>query len=186
MIVRPASVGDVEALAGVLVSSWEGAYRGLMPDVVFDTVTFEARVRQWESYFDFRRPRHRLLVAEDSADSLVGMAHLGPTRDDDLDPATTAELFAIYVVPPHWGRGYGRALMEAALAAAAEIGFGGVGLWVLDSNRRGRRFYESGGWSSDGRVKQDESFGVPLREVRYLIDLASPTGQRDRADSIIP
>jgi hypothetical protein len=38
---------------------------------------------------------------------------------------------------------------------------------VLDSNARARRFYACGGWSQDGAVKQDDSRGFVLNEVRY-------------------
>jgi hypothetical protein len=57
--------------------------------------------------------------------------------------------------------------MAAALGRLGEAGFGQVILWVLDTNVRARRFYEAGGWHADGPVKQDDSFGIPLTEVRY-------------------
>jgi hypothetical protein len=57
--------------------------------------------------------------------------------------------------------------MAVALGRLGEAGFGRVILWVLDSNVRARRFYEAGGWHADGTAKQDDSFGVPMTEVRY-------------------
>ena len=30
-----------------------------------------------------------------------------------------------------------------------------------------RRFYEAGGWRADGAAKRDDSFGIPMTEVRY-------------------
>lgn len=39
--------------------------------------------------------------------------------------------------------------------------------WVLDTNVRGRRFYESANWTPDGAVKVDKRDGFELREVRY-------------------
>jgi hypothetical protein len=30
-----------------------------------------------------------------------------------------------------------------------------------------RRFYAKGGWAEDGAVKQDDSLGFPMTEVRY-------------------
>jgi hypothetical protein len=42
-----------------------------------------------------------------------------------------------------------------------------VALWVLETNTRARRFYESGGWRADGSSKTANSRGFPLVEVRY-------------------
>jgi len=45
-------------------------------------------------------------------------------------------------------------------------------LWVLESNRRARRFYEIAGWIPDGDAKtENRPDGIQLREVRYRIDL---------------
>jgi hypothetical protein len=57
--------------------------------------------------------------------------------------------------------------MAAALECLGEAGFEQVILWVLDSNARALRFYQAGGWRADGAAKHDDSFGVPMTEVRY-------------------
>jgi ribosomal protein S18 acetylase RimI-like enzyme len=174
MTVRPAFVADVPAIAAVMVASWKGAYRGLMPDEIFDLVNYEVRLRQWNRYFAEPRPRHLVWVAEAATGEIVGMASIGPSRDDDLDSAVVADLSAIYVDPGHWGNGHGRDLMVTALQGTAALGFSEMALWVLHTNRRGRDFYESGGWAADGATKIDESFGMPLQETRYRIRLDGP------------
>mgnify|MGYP001814830296 CR=1 FL=1 len=157
-----------------MVTSWEGAYRGLMPDEIFELVNYETRLDQWNRYFAEPRPRHLIWIAEAASGAIAGMANIGPTRDKDLDSNSVAELFAIYVDPEHWDEGLGRDLMVAALEGVAELGFTEVALWVLDTNARARAFYESGGWTSDGAAKVDESFGLPLREIRYRLELDGP------------
>ncbi|MBV9093965.1 MAG: hypothetical protein JO132_08830 [Streptosporangiaceae bacterium] len=64
--------------------------------------------------------------------------------------------------------------MAAALERLAAAGFEQAILWVLDSNVRARRFYEAGGWSTDGAVKDDDSRGFRMTEVRYRRPLPSP------------
>ena len=81
------------------------------------------------------------------------------------------EIYAIYLLPQHWGGGAGRALMAAALAALTDTGFTRATLWVLAGNDRARRFYARGGWHPDGLTKRDESRGFPLDEMRYPRDL---------------
>lgn len=165
MGVRHAVAEDVPDVARVQTSSWEAAYRGLIPDSIFERVTVEQREQMWANYMANQPPRSALLVAEAEGD-IVGMANVGTSRDDDHD-GSVAELFAIYVDPAHRNGGYGRELMVAALEEVRSNGFESATLWVLDTNERGRSFYELGGWVADGTVKIDESFGDPLREVRY-------------------
>ena len=103
----------------------------------------------------------------DAGGRLSGFVSYGPARDDDADSRRAGEIYAIYLVPAAWDEGIGRQLMAAALDRLGEAGFDQVNLWVLDSNARARRFYEAGGWIADGAAKRDDSFGVPMTEVRY-------------------
>jgi GNAT superfamily N-acetyltransferase len=112
-------------------------------------------------------------VAEQDG-QVVGFASTCPARDDDLDPARTGEVSAIYLLREAWGRGLGRQLMTGALAALRGAGLGEAALWVLDSNTRARSFYAAGGWRPDGAVKQDQLTGITLNEVRYLRHLREP------------
>lgn len=170
MGVRRAAADDVAGVARVHVDSWEGAYRGLMPDDVFDVVDLDFRLTRWSRYFDRSPVRTALFVAE-AAGEVVGMASLGPSRDEDMPEESVGELFALYVTPDHWNAGHGRDLMVRCLDEMRVLGYERASLWVLDTNERGRSFYEEGGWRSDGSVKLDESFGTPFKEVRYRLKL---------------
>lgn len=169
MGVRRAVVDDVPSIAKTQVESWEGVYRGLVPDEIFDVVNLEFRVRVLSNYFVNRPARTSLLVND--SDGVIGMSWFGPCRDDDFDSAEVAELLAIYVKPTHWDKGHGRDLMVASLAAMRDMKFTSAALWVLDANKRARDFYEAGGWTADGHSKIDDSFGVPISEVRYVTRL---------------
>lgn len=153
------------------MASWEGVYRGLMPDSVVDGMTIERRESQWNQMFADPYPRTAAFVAEHDGEA-VGMAHVGPTRDDDLDVERIGEVYAIYVLPDHAGHGHGKDLMVKSLDWMRSDGFTAAMLWVLDTNTVGRDFYERGGWRLDTATKMDDSFGgEPLHEVRYRIGL---------------
>ena len=173
MSIRPAEASDLEGIARVLVASWHGTYRGLVPDALLERMTVETRMRQWADVFDRPPARSAVLVAESDAGRIVGMAAVGPVCTDDLDPMTVGEVTAIYVEPAAWGRGHGRELMIAGLDFLRSREFTEAALWVLDANERGRSFYERGGWRLDGATQVDTSFGEPLKEVRYRIDIGS-------------
>jgi ribosomal protein S18 acetylase RimI-like enzyme len=165
--IRLARPVDAPQIALVHVRSWQGAYRGLLPQFYLDGLDPAQRVGRWErSLREADLTRAGVMVAEEG-ESLLGFVSYCRSRDDDADPGRTGEISAIYLLPDAWGKGVGRQLMDAALERLAEEGFGQATLWVLDSNVRARRFYEAGGWSADGAVKQDKRLGFPITEARY-------------------
>jgi GNAT superfamily N-acetyltransferase len=166
-VIRAARLADAAQIAVVHVRSWQGAYRGLMPQAYLDGLDPAQRLGQWErSLAEVDAGRTGVLVADASGD-LLGFASYSPSRDSDANPSRVGEIGAIYLLPGAWGKGIGRRLMEATLSCLATAGFVQVTLWVLDSNVRARRFYEAGDWSADGGQKLDESRGFPITQVRY-------------------
>lgn len=158
---------DVAEIAAVHVRSWQAAYRGLLPQAYLDGLDPGQRMGQWERVLSAADWSAGGTLVADAGGHLPGFVSYGPARDDDADSGQAGEVYAIYLVPAAWDEGIGRQLMAAALSRLGEAGFGQVILWVLDSNVRARRFYEAGGWHADGAVKQDDSFGVLMTEVRY-------------------
>ena len=96
---------------------------------------------------------------------LIDEAYLA-SLDEDAGPEC-GEVSAIYALADAWGRGVGRALMDAALAGLASGGFTEVMLWVLEGNERAIRFYERAGFQPDGATKIDNTRGFALHELRY-------------------
>ena len=160
--VRPATVADAAAMGRVHVRAWQAAYRGHMPDDYLDGLRAEDRAAGWERFLRRERARSAVLVAE-QAGELTGFASVGPAED----PEGAGELYAINVDPDRWGTGAGRALLEAAEAELARLGFDETVLWVLPANARARRFYELAGWVADGTERSAEVLGVVVPEVRY-------------------
>jgi GNAT superfamily N-acetyltransferase len=72
----------------------------------------------------------------------------------------------LYVDRAHWGSGLARALMEAAVADAAERGFGALRLFVAEGQARARRFYEREGWRPEGEPFFDAAPGLTMVEYR--------------------
>lgn len=161
-LVRPVTIADADALGVAHVEAWRAAYRGAMPDEFLDGLDPAARADRW---------RDILVSGSDAATwvteldgDVVGFASAGPCRDEDAD---VGEVWAINLAPVAWGRGLGRALMDAALDALRAAGHREAVLWVVDRNERARRFYEIGGWTVDGGTKVDAFGGAEVTEVRY-------------------
>jgi GNAT superfamily N-acetyltransferase len=185
--IRAGSAADAAQISAVQRETWFAAYEGIIAADVIDRVTVPddgARVRQ-----SFRtRPRQRMLVATDpevtdpeaigsGASEIVGYASYGPETDvlnapwphpltADGASGRVAELYALYVRPPWWSTGTGRALMERVLARTGTAGYQAITLWVLRDNQRARRFYERSGFAPDGATNVLAGLGDIL-EVRY-------------------
>jgi ribosomal protein S18 acetylase RimI-like enzyme len=153
-VIRPATPDDAEAVARVHVETWRAAYaHALSPEGLASlSVTQRAELHR----------RSPPVVAEVDGE-IVGFVSVGPGTDPDTD----GELYAIYVLPDHWGSGLGRALMQAGEERLRELGHQHAILWVLEDNPRARRFYEAAGWTLDGTRRPIEIFGQPVPEIRY-------------------
>jgi ribosomal protein S18 acetylase RimI-like enzyme len=168
---RAAVNGDAHAIARIHVISWQAAYRGLMPDELLDKLSIARREAGWQSAIDRGQPKIVVAIAE-SAD-MLGWTAFGRCRDAGT-PASTAELWAIYVDPAHWSRGVGHALWNAARASLADDGYEDVIVWTLRDNERALRFYAAVGFVVDaGAVKPGDFGGVTLGEVRCVARLRS-------------
>jgi GNAT superfamily N-acetyltransferase len=165
LVVRPVTPEDVPAVTRLQVASWRAAYAGIIPAGYLAAMSAAEREQRHLARVTDPEPRASYLLAQ-RGDAVVGMANIGPARDDDLDPAATGEIRAMYADPVAWSTGVGAALMRVSLERLAASEFDAVTLWVLERNARARRFYERWGFGPDG-ARQLVDLGVPVPEVRY-------------------
>ncbi|MCC6832442.1 MAG: GNAT family N-acetyltransferase [Thermoleophilia bacterium] len=168
-VIREATVADAAAIARVHVASWAVAYRGLVPRAVQASTTVGVRTVQWRPILsgDAAYPGSTNLVALVDGE-IAGFACHGPSRADLWPPPSAGgELYALYAQPSAWGRGVGRALMDASVTGLRDAGHADALLWVLRGNERARRFYERMGWVTDGGLREQESERLPVPAVRY-------------------
>ena len=165
MSIRKAELRDAKGIAAVRVAAWDSAYRGLLPDDVLDRLSVDASERRWSERI--AEPWGHVFVAVQE-DHIVGFAACGASRDEDIDREKVGEVYVLYVHPEEWRRGYGAALVDAALGCLREDGFEEAILWVLRGNQQAIGFYEASGFGADGanRVKQ-RADGSEMPIVRY-------------------
>jgi GNAT superfamily N-acetyltransferase len=167
--VRRATEHHADAIAEIHVATWQAAYRGQIPDVVLDALNVSSRAAFWR---DVLSASHTIFVAE-LGSVTAGFCSLIPSRDDDADNSTIAEIAALYVLPRHWRRGAGRQLCSSAFDAALRAGFSSVTLWVLSANSLAITFYESLRFQRDGVAKSEQTpGGATLHELRMRRQLA--------------
>ncbi|MFI9208241.1 GNAT family N-acetyltransferase [Streptomyces sp. NPDC053253] len=180
--IREATPDDAAALAAVHVLSWRAAYGDLLPGPYLDALDPEERAAVWRARLA-APDRPTVLLATGAGGRVVAFScfRAWPEETPDepdgsgaagvLDPATTAELAALYALPEVWGTGVGRELLAASTEALAAAGFRTAALWVFAGNARGRRFYEAAGWRPDGASVRDVTGGRELEELRYRREL---------------
>jgi GNAT superfamily N-acetyltransferase len=161
---RDALPGDALKIAQIHIQSWRESYRGIVSDDFLMRMSLQARVQSWQENLSprYQGPRFNL-VAQGPEGQLVGFASGGPQRD--WDPQTgrplaqgrsqgsprppglghlrdyDGELWAIYILRSHQGKGLGRSLFEAVKARLKRGGCASMLVWVLKENPA-RAFYE--------------------------------------------
>ena len=165
--IRPMTVADTTTVGEVHVRAWQAAYRGVMPDRYLDELRPVDRADMWRRSIESGSSGQRDVITVDG--EVSGFAAYGREHGSD-DPAR-GELYAINLDPDRWRRGLGRQLIRHVTAELSRLGFTTAVLWVVASNDRARRFYETEGWAWDGAERTDTVEGAVVDEVRYNREL---------------
>ncbi|MPZ97752.1 MAG: GNAT family N-acetyltransferase [Dehalococcoidia bacterium] len=169
-ILRRAGSADAEGIARVHVRSWQAGYQGIIPKAILDRLRISTRARRWARNVEHARSRgHHVWVAERGGE-IVAFAITGPGRNEDT--LNLGELHAIYLLPDEWGAGTAARMLELAVTQFRHEGRPAAVLWVLEQNRRARRFYERYGWHTDGAEDVTRVGAYPLLQLRYQHDLS--------------
>ena len=168
-IIRPAKIEDAEGIAKVHIETWQYAYKGQLPQKMLDELSIEKRLEVWKEQLINPKPETFNFVALVDG-VLAGWVTGGITREDDVSEEV-GELYGIYVHPDYIGKGLGSKLINKLLDTLKVEGYKKATLWVLTSNEKSRKWYESKGWKVDGKIKIDKREGYDLHETRYTTDL---------------
>jgi len=166
MHIRPATFNDAAGIGRINVLAWRHAYRKTFPHTALARLSVLEHAKRWRRTLITELLRVSTTWVLEDHDRILGYAQVGPTRDRDLDPRVTAELFAIYLHPSVWGQGHGTRLLNTAVEHLHIWGFQDVMLWVLADNIAARRFYLARGFRDDGTRKRERVLNTLVLEHR--------------------
>lgn len=167
--VRPATQRDARAIAEIHVSASQAAFKSVVPGEQMPAVSIEKSQAYWRDAIEFIEPQ--VYVAVDDG-QVVGFVGFDRSRDKGT-PNTTGEIWAIYAAPPHWGKGVGLALWDAAREGLLEEGCNKVTLWVPLGNERALRFHDLAGFKREmTSIKTVPMGAVKVEEIRLKRDLS--------------
>lgn len=139
--IRKAVPEDAAFIARVHVDTWRTAYADILPTEFLAGLKYADREAMWSNAVAADRPGANLLVAETEAGEIVGFVFAAPERDGNSDYC--GEIYSIYVLQEHQGKGTGKQLFATAVRLLREAGYKSLILRVFQANLPARRFYES-------------------------------------------
>jgi Acetyltransferases, including N-acetylases of ribosomal proteins len=161
--IRRALPEDAFEYAACHIASWRSAYNGIVPDEFLDSLSANDRAERMKKNMSERKAyAYYCAICEKE---IVGVLIIGKSSDESK--AGAGEISAIYLVQAFWGKGFGKEMMDYALDTLKRDGYDEAILWVLEENKRARRFYEKCGFAFDGAKKAIE-IGKVLTEMRYV------------------
>ncbi len=167
--IRKAEPKDAPQIAKVHVETWQSHYRGLIPDDILDELSIDQRTKFWEETLSDQNSKSATFVSEDNG-TISGFCKVGPSRDENA-PDETGELHSMYLMPSKQGEGIGSSLMKTGLNFLREQRFKRATLWVLKTNLKAIKFYESKGWKFDGKIKNTQNNNFTFEDIRCSINL---------------
>ncbi|MEW9502372.1 GNAT family N-acetyltransferase [Jeotgalibacillus marinus] len=146
--IREAVGEDALEIARVQVESWRTTYKGIVAQSMLDAMSCDVRAKRWEE--GLKRSEACTYVAE-IEDEIVGFASAGKERQGKYSEHKY-EIYAIYLLKEHQGKGIGQALVKAVTETLQLQGESGLIVWALTENPYSSFYEKLGGVQMDHQV----------------------------------
>jgi len=164
-LIRYANINDAEILGRIHSESSKEGFKDIIPDnILIDVFSVERRTKSFIRELTEGSPTSAIVFEENEP---AGFISFGKCRYSNNDKSWT-ELWRIYLLPKFWGSGIAKELIEWGINEIHKSNFTNVELWVLEDNKRARKFYEKIGFIHDNTSQIIDIMGVGLKEIRYV------------------
>ena len=149
--------------------AWQKAFRGILSDRQLDELRVQDFAAGWQQII-LRPERTNLIFHLPASGRAIGFLSYGPPYA--ANETATTEIYGLYVHPAYWGTGSGIALMDRAIIDIRSKRQGGaIILWVMEKNKRARRFYKKSGFRPTGHQRLANRNEEEFSEVKYQFDV---------------
>ena len=156
-------------------SDWPEAGRIYAQGIATGDATFQAEVPGWEAWDAAHLPSCRLAARERQGGPLLGWAALSPVSARAVY-AGVAEV-SVYVAEEARGRGVGRRLLSALIAASESDGRWTLQAGIFPENRASLGLHAAAGFRTVGRREAMGFDGRRWRDVLLLERRSAVTGR---------
>ncbi|MFW6030753.1 MAG: GNAT family N-acetyltransferase [Halanaerobiales bacterium] len=164
--IRYANINDSDILGDIHSRSLIASFKGIIPDdFISEHFSYQRKIGLYKELLT-GSPDTGIIYKDNQA---VGMITIGDSRYTEREDSLI-EIWRIYIIPSHWGKGIGSELMTWGINEIRKKDYKKAELWVLEDNNRVREFYQRFGFRHDGTT-QIINCGKDLNELRYIIDI---------------
>lgn len=161
---RLATYEDAAAIAAVHISSWRTTYVGIVPDSYLNGLTLQQKIKSWQQNLNQPMASETWLACIDT--EVIGFGSWGRNRDSNLHHQ--GELYALYLVATHQGKGIGTHLFRQFQRYLSISAFNSACIWSLKDNKKAHKAYESWGAQAAPDYTKDIMLdGVNLIEILH-------------------
>jgi GNAT superfamily N-acetyltransferase len=163
MKIRRAHKSDLPAIARVHLECWRVMFTAMIPDHILDSLEPKKDAR-WAHFLEGAQFGDEIaLVAENNDGRVIGFAHAGPEWGGH--PTIEAELYALFVLPEHQGRGVGKKLLLAVANALLKQGTNSMLVRMRSGNPTPRVYHALG--AENLGLQSVNVDGVSVQEITY-------------------
>ena len=164
LAIRAGTTADIDEIVRIFRECWQESYVDVLSQEVRDAMSLDKAYELWKPSLASRSDRETLVAC--ISDKPVGMARIG----SDPDLPSRGHLFSLYIEPESAGKGFGKALLAAALAKLSERNFKEISLWVFNANPGAMGLYRKMGFMLTGRERMDPRWRSVEVEMLHKIN----------------
>lgn len=140
LTLRKTEETEYPAVTDISVEVWKHAYKGIIDDVFLNSISSEARLKERIKWLT--EPNKYSFIAL-YKDKIFGFCDFGISRHIEYGKG---EIYAIYVLPEHHGKGAGTMLLKHAMHILEQKELTPYIVIALEKNITANSFYEKMGF----------------------------------------
>lgn len=140
MEIRRANVSDADAIGYIHSTAWKQAYADVFAEEYLNADTPEKRKQEFLESSGCKDISYYIVYEDEKA---IGIAKVIGESDE-------YEIASFYILEQYCNKGYGK---QVIAHLKKELDKKRMHLWVLEDNKKARRFYEKSGFINTGNIR---------------------------------